>query len=102
MSLLDSTPPQPHADGRALLGAIGVPDADDWTVVDDERTVGACRRLPQGTSCEVRRRRWGGACRLVIDRITNTRRTLNAPRPDQLLGLYIAAQHEDAAAGGRA
>lgn len=101
MSLLDSTAPKPHADGRALLGAIGVPDADAWTVADDRWSVGAHRRLPHGTFCEVRRRRWGGACRLVADLITNTRRRVDAPRPDQLLGVYLAVQRDDAA-GGRA
>lgn len=99
MSALDSMPPDPHPDGRALLAAIGVPDADSRNVDDTSSSVGAYRRLPNGTFCEVRRRRWGGACRLVVDRIANTRRRLDAPRPDQLLGVYLAVQRDDAAEG---
>jgi len=99
VSAPDRMLPDPHADGRDLLTAIGVPDADAWTVADDRWSVGAHRRLPHGTSCEVRRRREGGLCRLVIDRISKTRSRLAVPKPDQLLGPYIKAKGEDADAG---
>jgi hypothetical protein len=101
VSALEQMPAYPHADGRDFLASIGVPDADAWNVSDTPGTVGAHRLLPHGTSCEVRRRRWGGWCDIAISCNSGKRERRRVRKPDELLGAYLMARRFDEAAAPR-
>lgn len=101
MSSHYSRPEDPHKDGGEFLAAIGVPDADDWIVTDSDQVVSARRWLVNATACQVFRHRTGGLCSLVTDRPGKQGRSVDAPRPDLLLGPYLKAVRDDEAEGQR-